>query len=79
MIWRCYYKRAGDHIHCRLFVGPIEGALGLSGNFVLNVDEFEEFTRLRQVIAMDFRAEDDHDRLRPVYFAPLGGRLRDRP
>lgn len=79
VIWRCYYKRAGGHVHCRLFCGPQEGALGKCGDLTFRVDEFEDFTRLRQVIAMDFRAEEDHDHAQPVYFAPIGGQPRSRP
>lgn len=79
MIWRCYYKRLGQHVHCRLFCGSQEGALGKCGDLCMTVDEFEDFTRLRQVIPMDFRPEHDHDPNAPVYFALLGGRLRTRP
>ena len=59
MIWRCYYAKFGNHVHCRLFCGPIEGALGLCGNLVFRANEFKEFTGLKKVIAMDFRREID--------------------
>jgi hypothetical protein len=78
MIWRIYYARKGKHVHCRVFVGPIEGALGKAGDLCMDVDQFEEFTRVRQVVAIDFRAEEHHDPAVPVYFAPIGGMLRDR-
>lgn len=74
MIWRIYYIKKGGHVHCRLFCGPQEGALGKCGDLCFRVDEFTEFTRLRKVLAMDFRgelsgdpAEGDFD----VTFAPL--------
>lgn len=71
MIWRTYYKRKGGHIHCRLFCGPQEGALSKCGDLTFTVDEFEQWTRLRLCMAMDFRAELDHDHAQPVYFHPL--------
>lgn len=57
MIWRVYYRSAGDHVHCRMFCGPIEGALGHIGNLTFRQQEFTEFTRLRKVLAMDFQTE----------------------
>jgi len=54
-----YYNKRGAHVHCRLFCGVQEGALGKCGELVMKVDEFTEFTRLRKVLAMDFRREMD--------------------
>lgn len=59
MIWRMYYKKLGGHVHVRLFCGPIEGALGKLGDLTFRLEEFTEFTRLRKVLAMDFRREID--------------------
>jgi hypothetical protein len=61
MIWRIYYRSAGDHVHCRVFCGPIEGALGQLGTLVFRQREFTEFTQLRKVLAMDFRTETNPD------------------
>lgn len=61
MIWRMYYVKQGGHVHCRLFCGPIEGALGKCGDITFREEEFTEFTRIRKVIAMDFRREMDKD------------------
>jgi hypothetical protein len=61
MIWRIYYKKLGGHVHCRVFCGPQEGALGKCGDLSFREREFTEFTRLRKVLAMDFRNEiDEH-------------------
>jgi hypothetical protein len=57
VIWRCYYVKHGGHVHCRLFCGPIEGALGKCGDLCFRDHEFTEFTGIRKVIAMDFRRE----------------------
>ena len=61
MIWRVYYRSAGDHVHCRVFCGPVEGALGLCGNLTFRQREFTEFTQLRKVLAMDFCTETKPD------------------
>ena len=61
MIWRMYYKKLGGHIHCRIFCGPQEGALGKCGDLTFREHEFTEFTRLRKVLAMDFRREVEMD------------------
>ncbi len=76
MIWRVYYVKQGDHVHCRLFCGPQEGALGKCGDLTFRAAEFTEFTRLRKVLAMDFRTEIDPETGGPdgdsnVEFAPL--------
>jgi hypothetical protein len=64
-IWRCYYRRAGNHVHCRLFCGPQEGALGRVDDperrLTFRLDEFTEFTKIRKVIAVDFRLETRPD------------------
>lgn len=64
-IWRCYYVRRGGHVHCRLFCGPAEGALGRVDHpekaLVFRLDEFTEFTKIRKVIAVDFRLETKPD------------------
>ena len=57
MIWRLYYEKGGGHVHCRLFCGPIKGALGKCGDLTFREAEFTEFTRIHRVIAMDFRRE----------------------
>lgn len=58
MIWRLYYIRKGQHVHCRLFCGPQEGALGKCGDLTMQHEEFTEFTRIRQCLPIDFRAEE---------------------
>ena len=67
MIWRLYYQRRGGHVHCRLFCGPQEGALGKCGDIVMRHEEFTEFTRIRKCLAIDFRAEESADP-EPVLF-----------
>jgi hypothetical protein len=61
MIWRCYYAKHGDHVHCRLFVGPAEGALGLAGTLVFRSREFTEFTGLSKTLPMSWRREVNDD------------------
>ena len=43
MIFRLYHETRGAHVHCRLFAGPREGALGKCGDLVMREPEFEEF------------------------------------
>lgn len=52
MIFRCYHETLGGHVHCRLFAGKSEGALGMCGKFVMRVEEFEVF---RNISSIDFR------------------------
>lgn len=40
MIFRIYHETRGGHVHCRLFAGPHEGALGKCGEFVMRSAEF---------------------------------------
>ncbi len=57
MLWRIYYRSKGNHVHCRVFCGPVEGALGKCGELTFRQHEFTEFTQLRKVLAMDFLTE----------------------
>ena len=41
MIFRLYHETRGEHVHCRLFAGPHDGALGKCGDLVMRVAEFE--------------------------------------
>ncbi len=59
MIWKTYYQRLGDHVHCRLFCGPQKGALGKCGDIVFRHEEFAEFTKVHRVLAMTFVRETD--------------------
>jgi hypothetical protein len=43
MIFRIRYAAAGGHVHCRLFAGRHEGALGKCGDLVLTIQQFELF------------------------------------
>ena len=43
MIFRLYHVTLGGHVHCRLFAGKGEGALGKCGDLTMRVDEFELF------------------------------------
>jgi hypothetical protein len=43
MIFRIYHETAGGHVHCRLFSGSHDGALGKCGDFCMRVDEFDAF------------------------------------
>lgn len=43
MIFRLYHETAGGHVHCRLFAGRRDGALGKCGDFTMRVEEFAEF------------------------------------
>ena len=61
MIWRCYYAKLGNHVHCRIFCGPIKGALGKCGDLVMTAKEFTEFTKVHRVLAMDFWRETNPD------------------
>ena len=59
MIWRCYYKKLGGHVHCRLFCGPRKGALGKCGDLTFRTAEFTEFTKIHRVVAVEFVRETD--------------------
>lgn len=61
MIWKLYYAKRGNHIHCRLFCGPQRGALGKCGDIVMRHQEFTEFTRVRRVLGIDFVRELEAD------------------
>ena len=58
VFWRCYYVKRGNHVHCRLFAGPAEGALGLIGNLTFRHAEFTQFTAIRRSLPIDFRTEE---------------------
>lgn len=68
MIWKIYYVKHGDHVHCRLFCGPQRGALGKCGDLTMRAKEFTEFTKTRRVLAIEFITEE----------APGGGPAGDR-
>lgn len=61
MIWKLYYQKLGGHVHCRLFCGPIRGALGKCGDLTFREAEFTAFTRLRMVLPMEFVREVNAD------------------
>lgn len=61
MIWRLYYERQGDHVHCRLFCGPQKGALGKCGDLTFRHDEFANFTRIHRVLGVEFFREVNAD------------------
>jgi hypothetical protein len=46
MIFRLYHETKGGHVHCKLFSGKGEGALGQCGAWVMRVEEFEQFALL---------------------------------
>lgn len=82
MIFRLYYKRRGGHVHCRLFCGPQEGALGKCGDLTFRLEEFTEFTRIRQSLAIDFRSEEVggepvvfHENVRDFIYGLGGGKV----
>ncbi len=43
MIFRLYHETKGGHVHCRLFSGPHDGALGKCGDLTMKVEEFALF------------------------------------
>jgi hypothetical protein len=43
MIFRIYHETAGGHVHCRVFAGRHDGALGKCGDLCMRVEEFEVF------------------------------------
>ncbi len=43
MIFRLYHETKGGHVHCRLFAGPHDGALGKCGDLTMKVEEFKWF------------------------------------
>jgi hypothetical protein len=63
MIWRIYYRSAGNHVHCRVFVGPQEGALGLAGILTLRQVEFTALTCINRVLPVSWRTEMKPDGL----------------
>ncbi len=56
MVFRLYWRHLGGHVHCRLFAGPQEGALGKCGDLVFREDEFELFKQSSSFI--QFRREE---------------------
>ena len=61
MKWRMYYEKRGGHVHCRLFCGMKEGALGKCGDLCFREEEFTEFTYVYQCLPIEFRREMDAD------------------
>lgn len=59
MIFRVRYypelNNRGGYVHCRLFAGPQDGALGKCGDFTMREDEFRRFMRVRGI---EFAPED---------------------
>jgi hypothetical protein len=55
MIFRLYHETRGAHVHCRLFAGPREGALGKCGDLVMRDAEFHAF--VDRFPGMEFRKE----------------------
>ena len=43
MIFRLYHHTKGGHVHCRLFAGPHDGALGKCGDLCMRTNEFALF------------------------------------
>jgi hypothetical protein len=43
MIFRIYHETAGGHVHCQVFAGRHDGALGKCGDLCMRVEEFEIF------------------------------------
>lgn len=43
MIFRILHETKGGHVHCRLFAGPHEGALGKCGELTMRANEFASF------------------------------------
>lgn len=43
MIFRLYHFTQGGHVHCRLFAGPHNGALGKCGDLVMRTGDFDLF------------------------------------
>jgi hypothetical protein len=56
MIFRLRYRMLGGHVHCRLFAGTHEGALGKCGDLVMRIEEFELFKAAASFI--QFREEE---------------------
>lgn len=46
MIFRIHHERRGGHVHCRLFSGTHDGALGNCGSFIMRKAEFDHFAWL---------------------------------
>jgi hypothetical protein len=38
---KIYFSLLGDHAHCRIFTGKLDGTVGLSGQLVMTIAEFE--------------------------------------
>lgn len=65
MIFRVrYYPEplAGAHVHCRLFAGPHDGALGKCGDLTMRHEEFRRFMRVRGI---EFEPEAGASRITP--------------
>lgn len=54
MIFKIYHKTLGGHVHCRLFAGKKEGALGKCGDFCMRAEEFDQFKELLRLVGIFF-------------------------
>jgi hypothetical protein len=57
MIFRLYHETRGGHVHCRLFAGLHESALGKCGDLVFRSEEFATF--VKRFAFIDLRREGD--------------------
>jgi hypothetical protein len=55
-----YYRVQGEHVHCRVLVGPHLQALAHAGNLVLRANEFLALYR-GQFNAQFFEEEEDRN------------------
>lgn len=60
-LFRLYYVKHGQHVHCRLFAGPQKGALGKCGDLCFRHEEFADFTKIHRVLGIEFFRETDKD------------------
>lgn len=58
MIFRLYHETAGGHVHCSLFAGSHDGALGKCGDFTMRIAEFKEFGPMLERVGVQLREKN---------------------
>lgn len=62
MIFRLYYEVKGGHVHCRLFAGPHDGALGKCGDLCMRTNEFNLFRDAATFMQFRKEVRYEHER-----------------
>lgn len=62
MFWKVYYIKKGQHVHCRIFATRRRFTTYANlGKLVFRLEEFTEFTRMSEVMFVEWVREMDPD------------------